>query len=784
MFKLMLSLSLCLIVGPLLAQSHKFCATKSGSQMTVGPTRSDTFNIVHTDIYLDFTNWSSKSLDGETELTVVARASGLNSIRFDLLQLTVDSVWIDDASASFTYVSPTLQVDFPAALNSGDTARVKVFYRGQPTIDGSQWGGFYYLNNIAYNLGVGFDADPHNYGRTWFPCFDQFVERSTYSISTLTNGGRVSQAVGLRTQETFLNGDTLFTQWELPQEIPSYLVGIAIGPYHRLTDQYTSIDGRVIPIEIAATTNDTADARVSFGHLKDAMLCFENWYGPYYWDRIGYVLTGQGAMEHPTNVAYPAQTVDGSFTYDFLMAHELAHHWWGDLTTCAEAGDMWINEGMAEFNSHLFFECLNGRDDYIEKVKDNWYSVITSSHNVDGGFIPIVGVGHSNTYGDHVYYKGAGVVHNLRAYLGDSLFSSSLKQILVDRTLDTLSTDGFETALNNITGMNMTPFFDDWLRNPGFAQFGIDSVNFQTNSGSTDVFVRLKQGLYNAPQLFTQVPVEIGFYDNQWQLHVEKVLFSGAEQSYNFQFPFAPEWIVMNPNGNLNSGSTYNEELFTQPISRGNQQSFMTLDVSAENDSSWIRRTHHFAGPGGNVQGNPLPRISANHYWTVSGSMSSSFRASAIIRYDGRPNSSGLDQDLVSVTEDSLILLYRPRPGVTWTEYPHYTKNVIGNPSNQFGMIEIDSLALGEYAFANGVAAISLDEPSEQSILLYPNPAMDKLYVSGFDLNQDYAVYNDLGQVMLQGTISEGAFIDIRGLSAGNYLLEMNAIRTKFTVVK
>lgn len=779
-------LLIALLAGALVcqAQNHLICQTKASPSAQAGPSRSDTFDIRHTIIDLDFTNWSSKSLNAKTELLVSARMDNLTSVRFDLLQLTVDSVQVDGASVVYSYTSPTLRVDFPTALFTGDSVSIRVFYRGQPTTDGSGWGGFYYLNNIAYNLGVGFNADPHNYGRTWFPCFDQFVERSTYTIKTLTNAGRVSQAVGLRTQETFLNGDTLFTQWDLNQEIPSYLVGLAVGPYHRLTDQYTSINGNSIPIEIAATSGDTADARVSFGHLKDALQCFENWYGPYRWDRIGYVLTGQGAMEHPTNVAYPAFTVDGSFNYDDLMAHELAHHWWGDLATCSEATEMWINEGMAEFNAHLFFECFAGRDQYLNRVKNNWYSVITTAHTSDGGFIAIDGVGHSNTYGSHVYYKGAGVVHNLRTYLGDSLFSGAMKQVLIDHAFDSLSSEQFRDELSSWSGVNLTSFFDNWLFEPGFAQFGLDSLDIQTNSGSTDVHLRIRQGLYNAPQFFADVPLEIGFYDDQWQLHIEPVLFSGQENSYNFQFPFEPEFVVLNPRGMLNSGTTYNEEIFTQPGNRPNQHALMSIHISAESDSSWIRRAHHFAGPGGNVQGSPSLRMSSNHYWTVSGSMSSSFRASAIIRYDGRSITGGLDQDLVSVTEDSLILLYRPTPGATWTEYPHYTKNVIGNSNNQFGMIEIDSLALGEYVFANGVTAISAEEPVKSDFMVYPNPASTELNLTGFDLNAPFVLYNELGQTVLEGVLPDHGVIDISGLTAGYYFLEAQDTRFKISVLK
>ena len=731
--KHLLSSLFAILVFGVSAQNYKICKTHAGAAYTAGPTRSDTFDILHSTIELDFTDWSSQSLDARADIVVAPRMTGISSIRFDLLGLIVDSVYVDSVLTGFTYNSPVLNIPVSFVYGPNPTPRtITVFYRGQPTTDGSGWGGFYYGNNIAYNLGVGFAADPHNYGRTWFPCFDQFVERSTYTIKTLTEGGRISQATGVRTTEQFLNGDTLYSEWDLAQPIPSYLVGLAVGKYYRYTDSYASITGSLIPIEIAAQAGDTADVPGSFSHLVDALQCFESWYGPYHWDRIGYVLTGQGAMEHPTNVAYPAFTVDGFNNYDDLMAHELAHHWWGDYVTCSQAEHMWINEGMAEFSAHLFFECLNGRDSYLNRVRSNWYSVLKSAHQNNGDFLAVDGVGHANTYGTHVYNKGAGMVHSMRGYLGDSLFSAGLQALLSNNALDTLSSAGFEQQLSAVTGISMSKFFENWLYEPGFLEIGIDEIDLGVNWSNLSADVTLSQGLRATANLYHDVPLEIGFYDSLWNLHIETVTLNNASETFSFgPLPANPEWVVVDPMDKLMLGNTYEQEIFNVPVYRNIGRCDMTIDVTSENDSSWVRREHHWAGPRGTVvANNGNAHISGNHYWSVRGSLSSSFAATATIRYDGRNGQ--LDEDLANATEDSLILLYRAPGNTDWVEYPYYTKDVMGSATNGFGRMIIDTLMLGDYAFANGVSTIGLDEErGALPLKLYPNPAREQIVIDG-----------------------------------------------------
>jgi aminopeptidase N len=141
--------------------------------------------------------------------------------------------------------------------------------------------------------------------------------------------------------------------------------------------------------------------------LPNAVLGFENYYGPYVWNRVGYCLVpfNSGAMEHATNIAYPQAATGIAYEVD-LMAHELSHHWWGDLMTCETQEDMWLNEGMANYSEKLFLEWTYGYGKYLAEVKSEHDDIVKYIHLREKGFRAISGIPHEYTYGDHVYKKG------------------------------------------------------------------------------------------------------------------------------------------------------------------------------------------------------------------------------------------------------------------------------------------------------------------------------------------------------------------------------------------
>jgi len=439
--------------------------------------RSDTYDIVNYRIKLDATDFSTKVLVGQCNIDFSAKMDSIDYIRFDLLNMTVDSVKFGSKNFGYKYESPFLDIKFDTAFVKNDTQKISIFYHGVSVIDPSGFGGFYFEKGYAYNLGVGLSSIPHNYGRSWFPCFDNFVERSTYDLDIITKPEHTAYCVGKKIGvDTLSNGKKIF-HYRMNKQIPTYLVGVAVSDYAEVNWDFEGED-RHIPIQLVCNPKDTNSIKTSMAYVPFAVEALEEWFGPYQWSRVGYVLTSHGAMEHPTNVAFPDFLCKGGNPEDAMgtMSHELAHHWWGDITTLTTAYDMWIKEGTSEYGSHLFIEHFFGEDRFKKTIKANQYKVISKANIDDDGFWALSGMPMNHTYGTTTYNKGAAVIHNLRTYMGDSLFKQGMRSILEKYRYSHLDAEQFEKQLEENTGLDLTCFFNDWIYAPGFSSFEIDSV--------------------------------------------------------------------------------------------------------------------------------------------------------------------------------------------------------------------------------------------------------------------------------------------------------------------
>ncbi|MEI8138187.1 MAG: M1 family aminopeptidase, partial [Bacteroidota bacterium] len=494
-----------------------------------------------------------------------------------------------------------------------DTSIFIVYYKGQPQGDPSGWGGFYFDNTggaqYAYNLGVGFGAKPHNYGRVWFPCFDNFVERSKYEFNITNDSTRRAYCNGqLISDVVTLNKRT--RKWVLNNEIPSYLASVAVANYRQVNWTISTLTG-VKPITLAGVANDTTTMKNGFVNLPNCINGFENYFGPYKWNRFGYCLVpfNSGAMEHVTNIAYPRATI-GNLGYEAdLMAHELSHHWWGDLITCETQEDMWINEGMATFSSYMFLEWKYGKAKYINSVKTEHDNLLHFLHKKEGGFRAISGVPHSLTYGDHVYKKGADVAHTLRGYMGDVAFFNGAKYVMQQNALKSLNSIEFRNLLQTSSGLNLTDFFSNWVLGGGWPHFAIDSVKYiQISPTSYNAIVSLQQKTFGTTTLFLNVPLEVSFFKADWSVVTRTVNMNGASATFTVNIPYSPVYHALNYDSKI-SDATSHEIKTIKTVTNYNWPLGKVLLIVQNKgvDSSLIRVVHSYVKPDG-FKNNP-----ANH---------------------------------------------------------------------------------------------------------------------------------------------------------------------------
>ena len=740
--------------------SNKYCSkyklASIENRLLIEDKRSDSLDILHTQINLDMTNITAAQISGNAVLTCKSKHSVLNSMTFDFEGLTVDSVNGADVS-SFVHQDSILRVFFSGPLNLGQESELTIYYHGSPMKDASGWGGFYFSGNFSWNLGVGFADDPHSYGRIWFPCFDNFIERSTFSFYVKVQPDRVASCNGVLASVETNTDSTKTFHFELDQSIPSYLACVAVAPYITVESSVNAANGP-LPIVIYGRSADSMNIVQSFTHLDEAILKFEEAFGPYRFDKVGYSLVpfSSGAMEHATNITYPIYASNGNLSQEGLMAHELGHMWWGDNVTCQTDGDMWINEGWASFSEYLFQEAVYGRSSYEEALLEDLRYMLQFGHHYEEDYRAVAGQPHQYVYGDHVYKKGALVAHNLRGYLGDELFFSAAHQFMEQFKYSPVSSDSLEKYFSIYSGKDLSFFFRDWVFTPGYNLVVLDSFEAVNSNGGYDLTLFVQQKLKGTATFHEGVPVYYSIYDENWDSESGVAFIDGRFAEIKAIASIDPKYVILYDHVEQAQARTVDRVVVKNqgPLNLDNM--YWDVDVDDVVDSALVYFEHFWSSPDDiKAFDTKAYRLSNYHYWRVSGLNLDQINMSGQFFYDGRPGGSGyLDMDLVSIQEDSLVLLYRSGTTNDWVEYGPYLKNILGTSDNGFGLIVLDSIFPGEYTLANvdQTALSSYSEENSRGLKVFPNPTNNEITFQLLDLNSSIPVsgmiYDQLGRLV------------------------------------
>lgn len=717
-------------------------------------TRSDSISIEHYNIRLDLRDFTTFVLRGETQVIFEPQVNNISEIQLDLMGPAVDSV--HDANGNlltFTALQAGVNVELGATYGIGDSTAVTVFYHGT-TVQDPSFGGFYFNSAYAYNVGVSLDDIPHNYGKTWFPCFDNFTTRSTYDLFVTTLPAHDAACGGVF-QSTTINADLSETHhWKINQTIPTYLASVAVSNYVFVNDTFTNYQNDPILVQLAARAADTTDMKNSFTNLENAFDIFEDKWGPYRWDRVGYVLVPMtaGAMEHAMNIAFPQVAADGSLAWQSVMAHELSHHWWGDLVTCRTAEDMWINEGSAAYCEYIFTEEMDGRSAYEADVRSRHKDLLRTCHIEDEGYWPLSGVPQEHTYGYTTYSKGADMLHTLRGYLGDAAFFGGLTQLLEQNKFSDIDAIEYRDDLSTITGVNLDNFFADWIFQGGWPHVSIDSLTIVPNGLQYDVTVHLKQKLVGRSNYGTQIPVTLTLRDDSWNTFEQTIHSTGMINTVTVTVPFVPTLGYLNRDELISHAVTANYATVTTDGTKNYSHANLLMQVQDVTDSVFVVVEHNWAAPDPVLNWASGYQISPQRYWRIDGIWNAGFNTNATFRYSGQltGGNSHLDHLLITGAEDSVILLYRPNRSVDWYEFPTYTKSM-GNPTDKAGTLNATNLLKGEYAIALKGQNLSVTETQLQAdVAVYPNPTTGAVTVETTIPSDRIVVTDQTGRIIAQ----------------------------------
>ena len=729
-------------------------------------TKADTIHVSHYDINLEIRNLPKKEIKGYTDLEIVAKIAPLSYINLDLQGLTVDLVKNGNNSIGFSHTGHVLKIELPFS-SAGEVKNLRVYYHGKPKQDSQQqWGGFIFEGSYAYNMGVTMASLPHSYGRVWYPCMDEFTDKSTYTFNILTDLDKKAVCGGMLTDS--LNLDTaMLWKWELIHPIPTYLASVAVGPYKAYKDTFHSVSGEVLPIEIYADSTTLKYVPESFVNLKSFIHTYENRWGACRWQKVGYVAVPfrSGAMEHATNIAYPRTYITGTTVNEDLIAHELAHFWFGNLITCSNSHNMWINEGFATYGALLCDEALD-IEAYKAGIRGMHSSALSRARFDNFG---LDNVPTSATYGTSSYQKGGLVAYTLRYYMGDDLYFSSIKQFLDNNEYANISSVEFFNQMSQISGMDLTDFYLGWVHQPGFLNFNIDSVK-PKDEGENIYQVFFKQRLHYAEYFANNNILDVEFVSASGERYLaERVKFSGENEVVEVEIPFLPLFWAIDPHGKLGTACIgYTQEISkTGNFTLGNAG--ISIQVNEINDTAILRVEHNLVPPAeAQHLDSAILRISNKHFWRVGflqyNNIDAEYKFSYTPTYDG--------ELLKGYTKNHLILLYRKDNTQDWQIIP---STVSGGDDS--GKISAKEILTGEYTL--GIGEYLNIKELENSFEVYPNPTNGKLKikVAGQARNdvQSVEIFDVYGR-MQQSRKAEkqkGEWVlDISNLSNGTYFVK------------
>ena len=750
--------------------------------MTESISRSDTFDIVHYALDLDLTNYGLQQMQARALITMSVIESGAEEVWFDLIELSVDSVNIDGASSSFVHENGRLIIPSPTSVfQSGNYHEIEVYYGGHPAQD-PYWGGVYFASGYIFHMGIGLTTIPPNYGKVWHPCFDNFVERATYSWNIRSAGGMEAHLQGTFLGETFEAGDTLTRSFILEHPITTHCAAFAVSSYVDSNFVHTGEYGD-IPVRLTAKAEDINQMTNKFIDIGYAIDALEYWWGPYAWERVGYVLTTDGALEVPTNISYPRFMIEESVTANGdLFAHELGHHWWGDLVAPSIHNHMWLKEGPAEYSSHLFIELKDGHEEFVDLVKDNQEFVLEECHIQDEGFHALSPMPDEQIYGRTTYYKGASIHHNLRAYLGDEIYRSACQSVISTHFDSHMDADVFRQTLEDITGLDLDPFFDAQIYQPGFSTWLIDSTTTSIGDGGNgfETTLYLNQKLRACSNFHHNEPLDVTLWNADWDTTLVEVRVGGEYDLVTISHPEPFVLIALNADGKLNQGRLDHTVAVTETTGLSTMP-WVEMRLGCDNisDSVIVRVEHHWAAPDSEPIGFYFDEISSTHFWTIDGTWEDGIEGTEALTLDARfsyvgNNEEGLDYDLYNGGEENGFLAWRPNSSSTWVQYPDYTWQS-GSLTNGNGVFKVSSLRKGQYAFANGNISLSIDSPelANSTALVYPSPASSSITLES-NAGADLIKILDLnGRTILSKSLNNELDIslDLEGWTEGAYVV-------------
>lgn len=472
-------------------------------------TRSRDFDIRHIRIALSI-DPPDRLIEGTAHITLAPFRDGLEQLEFDAFELNVTEVRAGKQKLEFESFTDKLVVCMARPVRRGAEVTLRVEYNARP-----RRGLFFIAPDEAYPqkpVQVWSQGECED-NRAWFPCFDSPNGRqTTETIITVPERFRVLSNGALVSEKRDAKRGLKTFHWRQDETHPAYLVSIVVGEFEEIEAR-----ARNLPVTYYTYPGKTREARLLFGKTPEMIRHFSKLFGyDYPYPKYAQVVVDEftaGAMENTsvttcTDRALHDEKTELDFNYHDIVAHELAHQWWGDLLTPKSWKHVWLKESFATYAEFLWTEHAEGRDEarffmmqdgniYMMEDRDRYRRPIV----YDRYDFPM------EIYDRHAYQKGGLVLGMLRYVLGDDAFFRTLAVYARKHEWGSVETNDFKVAIEETTGQNLDWFFDQWLYGRGYPEFEVKH-SYDGPLGVLKVEVKQVQETEDGTPIF-RMPVEI-----------------------------------------------------------------------------------------------------------------------------------------------------------------------------------------------------------------------------------------------------------------------------------
>jgi len=515
-----------------------------GARPHYNPDRPGQVEHIFLDLVLDIPH---QSFHGTCTITLTPVRDGIEHLTLDAVNLNIQSVQADEIAQQFEYDGEQLHITLGQPTTAQKLLKIAIAY----SVEKPQRGLYFitpdkhYPNKPTQVWTQGEDED----SRFWFPCFDYPGQLATSEIRVQIPQPLIAVSNGELIHTEVVGEETIY-HWSQQQVHPTYLMTLAVGDFAEIKDEW---QGK--PVTYYVEKGREEDARRSMGKTPQMIEFFSEKFGyPYPFPKYAQVCVDDfifGGMENTSTTLLTDRcllderaSLDNR-TSESLVAHELAHQWFGDLVVIKHWSHAWIKEGMASYSEVLWTQQEYGADDaayYMLLEARNYLAEDSSRYRR-----PIVTHVYREAielYDRHLYEKGACVYHMIRAELGEALFFKAIHTFVQDNAHKTVETVDLLRAIEKATGRNLLFLFDQYVYRGGHPDFSV-AYNWDAESKLAKVTVTQTQASTNSKDLFDlKIPIGFGSLGQPATLSkIFTVRVNQPEQSFYFPLEEKPAFV-------------------------------------------------------------------------------------------------------------------------------------------------------------------------------------------------------------------------------------------------